>query len=86
MHQQAALDQPVGRILNAPDATHVPYVVVLTADHGGYDRLTQGLSGAMYRKWEDGTPVTTGVYLSDPSVPMCLRYFDCPHRRREVAP
>ena len=35
--QQAALDRTVGRILSALDATHVPYVVVLTADHGGYD-------------------------------------------------
>ena len=44
------------------------------ASHGGYDRLTQGLSGAMYRRWEDGTPVTTGVLLSDPSVPMLMAY------------
>jgi len=35
--QQAALDQTVGRILAALDATGVPYAVVLTADHGGYD-------------------------------------------------
>src|SRR5438552_1609324 len=38
----------------------------------GYDRLTQGLSGAMYRRWEDGTPVTSPVFLSDPSVPMIM--------------
>jgi formyl-CoA transferase len=44
------------------------------ATHGGYDRLTQGLSGAMYRKWENGTPVTAGVLLSDPSVPMLMAY------------
>lgn len=44
------------------------------ASHGGYDRLTQGMSGAMYRKWEDGTPVTAGVLLSDPSVPMLMAY------------
>ncbi len=44
------------------------------AGYGGYDRLTQGLSGAMYRRWEDGTPVTTGVLLSDPSVPMLMAY------------
>lgn len=35
--QQAALDQTIGRILSALDATGVTYVVVLTADHGGYD-------------------------------------------------
>ncbi len=40
----------------------------------GYDRLTQGFSGAQYRKWEDGTPVSTGIFLSDPSVPMILAY------------
>ena len=42
--QQAALDQTVGRILAALDETGVPYAVVLTADHGGYDvpaRLAQ---------------------------------------------
>lgn len=40
----------------------------------GYDRLTQGLSGAMYRRWEDGTPATSPVFLSDPSVPMLMAY------------
>ncbi len=44
------------------------------AERGGYDRLTQGLSGAMYRRWEDGTPVSTGVFLSDPSIPMLMGY------------
>src|SRR2546429_4406615 len=31
------VDENVGRILAALDATHQPYVVVLTADHGGHD-------------------------------------------------
>jgi alkaline phosphatase len=31
------VDDNVGRILAALDATHQPYVVVLTADHGGHD-------------------------------------------------
>ena len=44
------------------------------AGHGAYDRLTQGFSGAMFRQWEDGTPVSTGIYLSDPSVPMLMAY------------
>ena len=44
------------------------------ADHGGYDRLTQGFSGAMYRRSEDGTPISTGIFLSDPSIPMLLGY------------
>ena len=44
------------------------------ADHGGYDRLTQGFSGAMYRRSEDGTPISTGIFLSDPSIPMLMGY------------
>ncbi len=35
--QMADLDQNIGRILSALDATGAPYVVVLTADHGGHD-------------------------------------------------
>lgn len=31
------IDDNVGRILSALDASHVSYVVVLTADHGGHD-------------------------------------------------
>ncbi|SNS45620.1 Type I phosphodiesterase / nucleotide pyrophosphatase [Sphingomonas laterariae] len=35
--QMVGLDENVGRILAALDATRVPYAVVLTADHGGHD-------------------------------------------------
>jgi predicted AlkP superfamily pyrophosphatase or phosphodiesterase len=35
--QQVALDQTIGRILDALDRSGVNYVVMLTADHGGYD-------------------------------------------------
>ncbi len=35
--QLLGVDDNVGRILTALDATHQPYVVVLTADHGGHD-------------------------------------------------
>jgi alkaline phosphatase len=35
--QLLGVDENVGRILQALDATHAPYVVVLTADHGGTD-------------------------------------------------
>ena len=35
--QLLGVDDNVGRILAALDATHEPYVVVLTADHGGHD-------------------------------------------------
>ena len=44
------------------------------AGKAGYDRLTQGFSGAMYRRWENGTPVSTGIFLSDPSIPMLMGY------------
>jgi alkaline phosphatase len=35
--QLLGVDDNVGRILQALDATHAPYVVALTADHGGHD-------------------------------------------------
>lgn len=35
--QMMGLDGNVGRILTALDATKIPYVVVLSADHGGHD-------------------------------------------------
>ncbi len=35
--QLLGVDDNVGRILHALDATRIPYVVVLTADHGGTD-------------------------------------------------
>lgn len=41
--QMNALDENVGRILAALDATKVPYVVVLTADHGGHDLTERAL-------------------------------------------
>ena len=44
------------------------------AGKAGYDRLTQGFSGAQYRRWENGVPVSTGIFLSDPSIPMLLGY------------
>ena len=44
------------------------------ASKPGYDRLTQGFSGAQYRRWENGVPVSTGIFLSDPSIPMLLSY------------
>jgi predicted AlkP superfamily pyrophosphatase or phosphodiesterase len=35
--QMAAVDQAIGALLAHLDSLHVPYVVVLTADHGGID-------------------------------------------------
>jgi len=44
------------------------------ADKGGYDRLTQGLSGVMSRRDHEGMPITAGVWISDCSVPMLMGY------------
>ena len=44
------------------------------AERGGFDRLTQGYAGVMHRRWADGTPVTAGIWVSDPSVPMLMAY------------
>ncbi|HEY7065837.1 MAG TPA: CoA transferase [Chloroflexota bacterium] len=44
------------------------------ADKGGYDRMTQGMGGAMYRRGADGMPITCGVWISDCSIPMMLSY------------
>jgi predicted AlkP superfamily pyrophosphatase or phosphodiesterase len=48
--QLLGVDDNVGRILQALDAAHVPYVVVLTADHGGTDlperNQTRGVADA----------------------------------------
>jgi len=44
------------------------------AGKGGYDRLTQGLSGAMSRRDHEGAPITAGVWISDCSVPMLMSY------------
>ncbi|MBL8270760.1 alkaline phosphatase family protein [Steroidobacter sp.] len=35
--QQLALDQSIGRFLSGLDQTGIPYIVALTADHGGVD-------------------------------------------------
>jgi CoA:oxalate CoA-transferase len=44
------------------------------ADKGAYDRITQGFSGAMYRRDAEGYPQTAGVWISDCSVPMLMSY------------
>jgi formyl-CoA transferase len=44
------------------------------AGKGGYDRLTQGLSGAMSRRDHEGAPITAGLWISDCSIPMLLSY------------
>ena len=44
------------------------------AHKGGYDRMTQGMAGAMHRRGADGVPITAGVWISDCSIPMLLAY------------
>lgn len=44
------------------------------AGKGGYDRMIQGFSGAMYRRLPDGTPLAAGVWIADSSLPMLLSY------------
>ncbi len=39
-----------------------------------YDRIVQGLSGAMFRRMPDGTPIGTGIWIADCSVAMLLAY------------
>ncbi len=43
-------------------------------DKPGYDRMTQGFSGVMSRRDENGMPITAGVWVSDCSVPMLMSY------------
>jgi formyl-CoA transferase len=44
------------------------------ADKAGFDRLVQGLSGAMFRKDAQGRPMTTGVWIADWAAPMLTAY------------
>ncbi len=44
------------------------------ADQAGFDRLVQGMAGAMFRKAADGRPITTGVWIADWSAPMLVAY------------
>jgi crotonobetainyl-CoA:carnitine CoA-transferase CaiB-like acyl-CoA transferase len=44
------------------------------ADKAGFDRLVQGLSGAMYRRDPQGRPVGAGIWIADWSAPMLTAY------------
>ena len=44
------------------------------ADQAGFDRVVQGMAGAMYRKDAEGRPTTTGVWIADWSAPMLMAY------------
>lgn len=65
--QQLALDQTIGRLLAALDKTGVPYVVSLTADHGGADaterNLERGVTEAQRIK-PDLLPVNMSAQLA----------------------
>jgi len=44
------------------------------AERPAYDRILQGLSGAMYRRMPEGTPISTGVWIADCSTPMLIGF------------
>ena len=44
------------------------------AQRAGYDRILQGLSGAMVRRTAEGVPMTAGIWIADCSVPMLMAY------------
>jgi crotonobetainyl-CoA:carnitine CoA-transferase CaiB-like acyl-CoA transferase len=44
------------------------------ADKAGFDRLAQGLAGAMYRKDAEGRPLPNGIWVSDYGSPMLMAF------------
>src|SRR5439155_2531902 len=44
------------------------------AKQAGFDRLIQGMAGAMFRHNADGSPLTTGVWIADWSAPILMAY------------
>jgi crotonobetainyl-CoA:carnitine CoA-transferase CaiB-like acyl-CoA transferase len=44
------------------------------ADKAGFDRLAQGLAGAMYRKDAEGRPLPNGIWISDWGAPMLMAF------------
>ncbi|MPZ15234.1 MAG: CoA transferase [Chloroflexi bacterium] len=44
------------------------------ADKAGFDRLAQGLAGAMYRKDTEGRPLPNGIWVSDWGAPMLMAF------------
>lgn len=44
------------------------------AERPAYDRMTQGLSGAMHRLDSEGAPITAGLWISDCSIPMMMSF------------
>jgi crotonobetainyl-CoA:carnitine CoA-transferase CaiB-like acyl-CoA transferase len=44
------------------------------ADRAGFDRLAQGMAGAMYRRDAEGQPLTSGIWISDWGAPMLMAF------------
>ena len=61
--QMAALDRALGAFLGRLDALHVPYVVMLTADHGGTDAAERASEHGMAARRLD--PAAFGKTLND---------------------
>jgi predicted AlkP superfamily pyrophosphatase or phosphodiesterase len=52
--QQAAIDQTLGRLFTKLDSLRVPYMVVLTADHGGSDAVERAAQHGVDARRVDG--------------------------------
>ena len=44
------------------------------ADRAGFDRLAQGLAGAMYRRDDEGRPLPNGIWVADWGAPMLMAF------------
>jgi len=44
------------------------------ADKAGFDRLAQGMSGAMFKKDEEGRPLPNGIWIGDWGSPMLMAF------------
>jgi crotonobetainyl-CoA:carnitine CoA-transferase CaiB-like acyl-CoA transferase len=44
------------------------------ADKAGFDRLAQGMAGAMFRKDAEGHPIASGIWISDWGAPMLMAF------------
>ncbi|WP_380879901.1 alkaline phosphatase family protein [Sphingomonas sp. DBB INV C78] len=63
--QMVTLDNNVGRILAALDATKLPYVVVLTADHGGHDLTERARQRGFPRAERVDPKLSASVYAAE---------------------
>jgi predicted AlkP superfamily pyrophosphatase or phosphodiesterase len=74
--QQAAIDQTLGRLFVKLDGLKVPYMVVLTADHGGSDAVERAVQNGVAARRVDGIAMlkqlkaAVGQQLGIASVPI----------------